>query len=78
MRDTKASQKWSDLFARRAAPGRDGWFFALDNPRMRQRVQDAHMRGLDPFSWLRAELGWKRACESRPIPRVLEIGCGAG
>ncbi len=72
MSDTaKASQKWSDLLARRAAPGREGWFYALDHPRLRGRIYGDYMGGLDPFSWVRSRV----AC---PIPRALEIGCGDG
>ena len=72
MSDTaKASQKWSDLLARRAAPGREGWFYAIDHPRLRGRIYGDHLGGLDPFSWIRSRV----AC---PIPRALEIGCGGG
>ena len=74
----KASQKWSDLFAKRAAPGREGWFFAIDNPRLRRRIHDTYMGGRDPMSWLRAEMGWDAHAAAAPIPRALEIGCGAG
>jgi len=74
----KASQKWSGLLARRAAPGREGWFYAIDSPHLRRRIHDAHMRGLDPFSWLRSELSWGHPRETKPIGRALEIGCGAG
>lgn len=74
----KASQKWSDLLAQRAAPGREGWFYAIDNPHLRRRIHDTHMRGLDPFSWLRSELSWGHPGETKPIGRALEIGCGAG
>jgi len=72
MSDTaKASQKWSDLLARRAAPGREGWFYAIDHPRLRGRIYGDYLGGLDPFSWVRGRL----VC---PIPRALEIGCGDG
>ncbi len=72
MSDTaKASQKWSDLLARRAAPGREGWFYAIDHPRLRGRIYGDYLGGLDPFSWVRSRV----AC---PIPRALEIGCGDG
>ncbi|HEY0203996.1 MAG TPA: methyltransferase domain-containing protein [Acetobacteraceae bacterium] len=72
MADTaKASQKWSDLLARRAAPGRESWFYAIDHPRLRSRIYGDYLGGLDPFSWVRSRV----AC---PIPRALEIGCGDG
>ena len=76
--NAKASQKWSDLFAKRAAPGREGWFFAIDNPHLRRRIHDTYMGGRDPMSWLRAEMGWEPRAAAAPIPRALEIGCGAG
>ena len=74
----KASQKWSDLFAKRAAPGREGWFFAIDNPHLRRRIHDTYMGGYDPMHWLRARMGWEPRAAAAPIPRALEIGCGAG
>ena len=67
----KASQKWFDLLARRAAPGREGCFYALDHPRLRGRIYGDHLGGMDPFSWVRGRV----AC---PIPRALEVGCGDG
>jgi SAM-dependent methyltransferase len=72
MSDTaKASRKWSDLLARRAAPGREGWFYAINHPRLRGRTYNDYLSGLDLFSWVRGRL----AC---PVPRALEIGCGDG
>lgn len=72
MSDTqKASRKWSDLLARRGAPGQEGWFFAIDHPRLRARTYDRYFGGLDPFSWVRPRL-------PQPVRHALEIGCGAG
>lgn len=72
MSDTqKASDTWSGLAALRATPGRDGWFYAIDHPRIRQRLYDDYLGGLDPFSWVRPRL-------PNPIHRALEIGCGSG
>jgi|GEM_PF-1861865 len=72
MSDTqKASDTWSGLAALRATPGREGWFYAIDHPRIRQRLYDDHLGGLDPFSWVRPRL-------PNPLHRALEIGCGSG
>ena len=66
----KASRKWSDLLAQREAPGRAGWFYALDHPRVQADVRRT-LGGLDPFAWVRPRV-------PQPVRRALEIGCGAG
>ncbi len=67
----KASQRWSGLLAQRASPGREGWFYAIDHPRLRQSIHDDHFGGLEPFDWVAGRV-------ARPAARALEIGCGDG
>ena len=67
----KTSEFWTACFERRSAPGREGWMYAIDHPRLRAGLYETYLGGLDPFSWMRARM---------PIPsrHALEIGCGGG
>ncbi len=66
------SDLWSRFAEERQAPGSAAWMFAPDHPRIRQRIYDKHLDGLDPFSWVRGRM------PRLPARHGLEIGCGGG
>lgn len=70
--DTRVSDLWSDFATRRAAPGHLAWMFALDHPRIRNRIYARYLNGLDPMSYVR------RLLPAVPVAAALEIGCGGG
>jgi len=67
----KTSEFWTACLKERGAPGRAGWMYAIDHPRLRAGLYDTYLGGLDPFSWMRARL-------PGPAQNALEIGCGGG
>jgi len=67
----KTSEFWTACLEQRSAPGRGAWMYAIDHPRLRTRLYDTYLGGLDPFSWMRARM-------PAPARHALEIGCGAG
>jgi len=67
----KTSEFWTACLDQRKAPGREAWMYAIDHPRLRAGLYDAHLGGLDPFSWMRARM-------PAPAAHALEIGCGGG
>jgi ubiquinone/menaquinone biosynthesis C-methylase UbiE len=70
--DTRVSDLWSDFAAKRAAPGHLAWMFAMDHPRIRNRLYARYLNGLDPMSYV------KRLLPTPPVASALEIGCGGG
>ena len=67
----KTSEFWTACLEERQAPGRAGWMYAIDHPRLRAGLYDTYLGGLDPFSWMRARM-------AGPARHALEIGCGGG
>ncbi len=67
----KTSEFWTACLEERGAPGRAGWMYAIDHPRLRAGLYDMYLGGLDPFSWMRARM-------LGPAQNALEIGCGGG
>ena len=67
----KASEFWTTCLEEREKPGRAGWMYAIDHPRLRAGLYDTYLGGLDPFSWMRARM-------PTPARHALEIGCGRG
>lgn len=73
---TAGTEQVADLWSRFAEERREASAartFAMDHPRIRQRIYDTYLGGLDPFGWLRA-----RHLRHAPVPRAFEIGCGGG
>jgi len=70
--NTIVSELWSKFAEDRKAPGASSWMFAPDHPRIRKKVYDTYLDGLDPFSWCR------RHMPNLPARHGLEIGCGGG
>jgi SAM-dependent methyltransferase len=66
------SDLWSKFAEDRQAPGSAAWMFAPDHPRLRKRIYDTYLDGLDPFTWVRNRLA------RLPARHGLEIGCGGG
>lgn len=67
----KVSDFWTETEQARQAPGRAGWRYALDHPRVRQGVYDRYLGGRDPFGWMADRM-------ALPARHALEIGCGGG
>ncbi len=67
----KTSEFWTACLEEREKPGRAGWMYAIDHPRLRAGLYDTFLGGLDPFSWMRARM-------AAPARHALEIGCGGG
>jgi 2-polyprenyl-3-methyl-5-hydroxy-6-metoxy-1,4-benzoquinol methylase len=66
------SDLWSKFAEERQAPGSAAWMFAPDHPRVRHRIYDRCLEGLDPFTWVRGRM------PRLPARQGLEIGCGGG
>jgi len=67
----QVSEFWTETEQARQAPGRAGWRYALDHPRVRQGVYDRYLGGRDPFGWMAQRM-------ALPARHALEIGCGGG